>query len=128
MDQTDVGAATRQDRDRASLTRAQNVVLGIGLVALWLLCWGLSVGSGLADPRVYKSPTDIWDTFSALARSGELWKHSAFSAQRLVIGYVGGMVPAVLLDRILDSRGWLPASMRLIIRAMSWVPAISLLP
>src|SRR3989442_13597499 len=63
------------------------------LIALWE---GL-VRSRILDARFFPAPSSIVGTFAGLIASGELLLHVSASLRRVLLGFLGGGVPALTL-------------------------------
>jgi len=74
------------------------------LFSLWL--WQESIDSGLVDPRWFSPPSAIVGTIAVLVISGEIGRHLGLTALRLLLGFLLGAVPALLLARARARSGW----------------------
>jgi NitT/TauT family transport system permease protein len=78
---------------RGWVTRLHLPTLAVaaGLVAVW---WGLSLRYGA---YVLPSPVEVVRGLVEVVRSGEIWWHTGASLGRIVVGFGGAVVAAVLL-------------------------------
>jgi sulfonate transport system permease protein len=59
--------------------------------------WQLACAGAWVEPSVLAPPSQVWNTFVALAGSGEILRHVGISLQRVLLGLaIGGLVAVVL--------------------------------
>lgn len=93
-----------------------------------LLGWEVVVRVGLLDARFFPPPTEILRVLGEMMVTGEIFVHLAISLQRIVLGFIIGSVPGILLGLLI---GWfrsVRAFLDPIIAATYPIPKISLLP
>jgi ABC-type nitrate/sulfonate/bicarbonate transport system permease component len=108
--------------------RTKETILAVSILALWLLIWEFSMRGGLLDDRFFRAPAALWATLVALAGSGELWKHLGVSVQRLIGGYLMGLLPALLLAKVIDKDKWPLTGIRVLVGISGLFPAMALFP
>lgn len=93
-----------------------------------LILWQLASNAGLVNQRYVPSPVSIalagWD----LAVSGDLARHIGASLRRLVIGFVLGAIPGVLIGMVMGLNRWVRAILDPLVAALYPIPKIALLP
>jgi NitT/TauT family transport system permease protein len=103
-------------------------LLGVAAIVLWLVLWELSITSGALDARFFVPPTGIWAAFVEFVGSGELGVHVSITAQRLLIGYVLGILPALVLGALLGRHWWLAAGCGPLFILLGSLPVIAAFP
>lgn len=71
-----------------------------------LVLWEVFSNLGIIDQRLFSSPSRILKTFWPMITSGKLLYHTMISAQRIILGFLTGAIPGVLLGL---SMGLFPA-------------------
>jgi len=87
----DVGEQARLAARRRDLILSFASPLGL------LLAWELAADSGLIDTRFFPAPSSIIAKLVEMARSGELTENVLISLQRIVLGFLIGGVPAIVI-------------------------------
>jgi ABC-type nitrate/sulfonate/bicarbonate transport system permease component len=118
----DVGEAVRLAARRRD--RILSIVSPLGL----LLAWELAARAGLIDVRFFPAPSDIILKLIEMARSGELTENVLISLERIVLGFLLGGVPAIVIGIAMGI--WRPvrALVDPLIVATYPIPKSSLLP
>jgi len=118
----DVGEQARLAARRRD--RILSVASPLGL----LLAWELAADSGLIDTRFFPAPSSIIAKLVEMARSGELTENVLISLQRIVLGFLIGGVPAIVIGIAMGI--WRPvrALVDPLIVATYPIPKSSLLP
>ena len=93
-----------------------------------LLVWEILSRTGVADPRFFPPPSTIIRTLADMVRSGELPFHIGVSLRRILIGFVLGSVPAVLLGLAMGLARPLRALFMPIVAAIYPIPKIAIYP
>lgn len=93
-----------------------------------LLVWEILSRTGVADPRFFPPPSTIIHTLVDMVRSGELPFHIGVSLRRILIGFVLGSVPAVLLGLAMGLARPLRALLMPIVAAIYPIPKIAIYP
>jgi NitT/TauT family transport system permease protein len=108
--------------------RVRERLLAVAMVALWLLFWEFSIRWGLLDPRFFFPPTAIAASFVSMWLQDNLGVHIANSVLRLAIGYCLGVIPGLLVGRLISRSAWLRAGCGPLI-VIGWsFPAMALFP
>jgi sulfonate transport system permease protein len=108
----------------SGLSWAAGLVLPVGLV----LAWEVAVALKWADGRLLPTPSAIFATLAALARSGDLSAHVATTLQRVALGFGFGVAAGTLLGAL--SGYWTPVR-RVIdptLQALRNIPSIAWVP
>ena len=93
-----------------------------------LVLWELLVRTGLLDARFFPSPSSVLLELKAMAASSELWLHAGYTISRMLIGFVLGAVPAVLLGIIMGLSASVRAFLQPVVAAIYPIPKIALFP
>ena len=93
-----------------------------------LIAWEALVRLGLLDPRFFPAPTSIVGTFWSLLVSGELWRHTYATMTRIIVGFLMGAVPALILGVLLGLAPLARAFATPIVFALYPVPKVAILP
>jgi ABC-type nitrate/sulfonate/bicarbonate transport system permease component len=114
----------------ARLWTKRNVERFLSVISpiILLLLWQLGAAVGWIDTRFFPSPAAIFEEAYAMILSGELWMHFSISLQRIVIGYVLGAVPGVLIGLAMGLFGPIRAIIQPLIDATFPIPKIAVLP
>lgn len=95
---------------------------------LLLLIWELCAQIGLLDTRFFPAPTAIVGTFIEMVADGSLIEHARVTLVRIVIGFLMGAVPGVLLGLLLGSVRWLRQLLEPIFASLLPIPKIAIFP
>jgi len=115
--------------ERARLAaRRRDRILSIASPLGLLLAWELAADTGLIDVRFFPAPSSIIAKLIEMARSGELTDNVLISLQRIVLGFLLGGVPAIVIGIAMGI--WRPvrALVDPLIVATYPIPKSSLLP
>jgi NitT/TauT family transport system permease protein len=115
--------------ERARLSaRRRDRILSIASPLGLLLAWELAADTGLIDVRFFPAPSAIIAKLIEMARSGELTENVLISLQRIVLGFLLGGVPAIVIGIAMGI--WRPvrAIVDPLIVATYPIPKSSLLP
>src|SRR5437660_6445642 len=96
----------------------------LGLIIIWQIL--LMVGIG--DRRFIPAPSDIAQRFVKLAGNGELEWHVAVTLYRVVLGYIIGAVPAVVVGLLMAMFRPVRIFVDPLIAALFPIPKIALMP
>jgi ABC-type nitrate/sulfonate/bicarbonate transport system permease component len=110
--------------DRASLERALSVASPLALVALW----EISARLHIIDTRFFPSPASVFGAMGQMLQSGDLWTDLSTSLRRIGIGFVMGVVPAVLLGILMGLSPIVRALMKPLVDATFPIPKVALVP
>lgn len=86
---------------RPLLERHGDRLIGVLSPVLLLVVWELLVRFQWISPMFFPAPSSIAATFVKMARGGELWLNVGVSLRRLLLGFVIGGVPALLLGIVM---------------------------
>ena len=95
---------------------------------LFLLLWEITIRVGLLDSRFFPPPTQISGVLREMIASGELFEHVGISLQRIVLGFLLGAIPGIILGLLIGWFRGVKAFADPIIAATYPIPKISLLP
>lgn len=93
-----------------------------------LLVWELLVRTGLLDARFFPAPSSVIRELVRFAASGELFVHIGYTFVRVVVGFVFGAVPAVLLGIVMGLSPAIRAFLQPAISSIYPIPKIALFP
>lgn len=103
-------------------------LLGGAVIVLWLVLWELSIASGALDARFFVPPSGIWTALVELMRYEGLAGQVSITVQRLLLGYVLGLLPALALGALLARHRWLAAGCGPLILLLGALPVIAVFP
>jgi NitT/TauT family transport system permease protein len=127
-DQIAPSAATVGTERLSHRDQVKERLLAVALVLLWLIFWEVSVPIGLLDARFFRTPSEIAATLVNMLVFENLVVHISLSVQRLVIGYLLGVVPALLAGWLIGRRRWLNAGCSPLLVILGAFPALALYP
>ncbi|HET6781791.1 MAG TPA: ABC transporter permease [bacterium] len=93
-----------------------------------LLVWEILSQTGVVDPRFFPPPSTIVRTLASMIRTGELPFHIGVSLRRILIGFVLGSIPAVLLGLAMGLARPVRALFMPIVAAIYPIPKIAIYP
>lgn len=108
----------------ANKERALAILSPLAVVALWQFASNM----GWTNQRYVPSPLAIAQAGWDLALSGRLAIDIGASLRRLVIGFVLGAVPGILLGMVMGLNRWIRAAIDPLIAALYPIPKIAILP
>jgi ABC-type nitrate/sulfonate/bicarbonate transport system permease component len=115
--------------ERARLAaRRRDRILSIASPLGLLLAWELAAETGLIDVRFFPAPSAIILKLIEMARSGELTENVLISLQRIVLGFLLGGVPAIVIGIAMGIWRPIRALVDPLIVATYPIPKSSLLP
>jgi NitT/TauT family transport system permease protein len=108
--------------------RRRDRILSIASPLGLLIAWELAAQAGAIDVRFFPAPSAIIGKLIEMARSGELTENVLISLERIVLGFLLGGVPAILIGIAMGI--WRPvrAIVDPLIVATYPIPKSSLLP
>jgi ABC-type nitrate/sulfonate/bicarbonate transport system permease component len=119
---TDLG-----ERRRIAAARRDRLISVASPVGL-LLAWELAAQLGFIDVRFFPAPSSIIRALVATAQSGELLDNTAISLQRLILGFLLGGIPALVLGIVMGISRPIRAFVDPLIAATYPIPKSSILP
>lgn len=93
-----------------------------------LLLWELLSRAGVLDPRYVPPPSQVLATLLRLTQSGELPYHLGVSVRRILVGFVLGAVPAVVLGLAMGLNRAVRAVFMPVVAAIYPIPKIAVYP
>ncbi|MGB9840745.1 ABC transporter permease [Thermovenabulum sp.] len=93
-----------------------------------LLLWEFMAGRHFIDVRLFSSPSRIFKTLVPLILSGELIYHTLVSVERILLGFLVGSVPAVILGIIMGLIPTVRAALMPLISIMFPIPKLAVMP
>jgi NitT/TauT family transport system permease protein len=93
-----------------------------------LVAWEVAARLHAIDTRFFPAPSSIAASLVALARSGELLDDTAISLQRMVLGFLLGGIPALVLGVVMGIYRPIRALVDPLIAATYPIPKSSILP
>jgi NitT/TauT family transport system permease protein len=108
--------------------RRRERLMSIGSPIGLLLAWEVAAQFGWVDIRFFPAPSSIISVMMRMAASGELLEHVLISMQRIVLGFLLGGVPAVILGVVMGISRPVRALVDPLIVATYPIPKSSLLP
>lgn len=96
--------------------------------SLLLVLWEIFSRLGIVDIRLFSSPVMIFKTMMPMLYSGELLYHTFISAKRIVLGFVSGAVPGVILGLSMGLFAPIRASLMPMISATFPIPKLAIMP
>ena len=93
-----------------------------------LVAWEVAARLHAIDTRFFPAPSSIVDTLIATAGSGELLANTAISLQRMILGFLLGGIPALVLGVVMGIYRPIRALVDPLIAATYPIPKSSILP
>lgn len=118
------GAGRRMFRSESATERWVSILSPLMLLGLWELTARL----GWIDDRFFPPPSGIASTFWELTVSGELAAHTLTSLQRVLLGFLLGGIPAILLGLAMGLYRPVRAALEPVIAATYPIPKSALVP
>ena len=108
-------------------TRNERAV-AIATPLMLLVLWEFAARLGLIDTRFFSQPSLIASSFVDMVENGQLFKDTGISLTRVLVGFVMGAVPGLLLGLIMGQFSLLRAALNPLIAATYPIPKIAILP
>ncbi len=113
-------------------TRSNNLnvlrVISILSPVTLLIVWEFLAQCSLIDIRLFSSPYLILKAFLPLLVSGELLYHTMISVQRILLGFVAGAVPGIVIGIAMGLSPLVRCSLEPMINATYPIPKLALMP
>ncbi len=93
-----------------------------------LIVWEALVRAGILDARFFAPPTEIAGRLIELINNGVMWKETALTLRRVLLGFTLASVPAVLLGVAMGVNRPIRMFFTPLISALYPVPKIALVP
>jgi NitT/TauT family transport system permease protein len=113
---------------REERKRQQQQWLTIASPIFLLALWELLSRTAIIDPRFFPPPTSIIRTFWSLSASGELLAHIGVSMKRILLGFLAGTLPGIVLGLLIGMYRPLRAFFSPLIMALMPIPTLALMP
>jgi NitT/TauT family transport system permease protein len=123
-----VRASTVTQPRRGLSMRARDRIISLASPIGLLLVWELAARFGLIDTRFFPAPSSIIAELAAMARSGELARHTWASLERLFWGTLVGGAPALVLGIAMGLNRVVRAVVDPLIAATYPIPKSAILP
>ncbi|MDK2854860.1 MAG: NitT/TauT family transport system permease protein [Bacillota bacterium] len=108
--------------------RAEARILSFFSPALLLVLWEVLARAGLVDIRVFSSPSRILETFLPVLFSGELLYHTWVSVRRIILGFLAGAIPGVLLGLSMGLFPLVRAALEPMVAITFPIPKLAVMP
>jgi NitT/TauT family transport system permease protein len=132
VDGSGASVQVREGSDRVQRrfinTRTMERFLALSSPLVLLAVWELLVRVGVLDFRFFPAPTSIRDTFGKLIASGELASFVGVSLSRVLLGFLIGAVPALVLGIVMGLQPLVRAAVQPIVGAIFPIPKVAILP
>ncbi|HLE77598.1 MAG TPA: ABC transporter permease [bacterium] len=102
--------------------------LAVGSPVALLAVWEALSRTGVLDPRFFPPPSVILRLLVAMVDSGELLFHIGVSVRRVLLGFVLGSVPAVILGLSMGLARPVRALLMPVVSAIYPIPKIAIYP
>jgi len=102
--------------------------LAVGSPVALLAVWEALSRTGVLDPRFFPPPSVILRLLVAMVDSGELLFHIGVSVRRVLLGFVLGAVPAVILGLSMGLARPVRALLMPVVSAIYPIPKIAIYP
>jgi len=96
--------------------------------SLLLILWEILARFGIIDVRLFSSPSRIFAALVPMLYSGELLYHTMVSTQRIVLGFLAGAVPGVILGLSMGLFPPVRASLMPMVAATFPIPKLAIMP
>ncbi len=96
--------------------------------SLLLVFWEALARLNLVDIRLFSRPTLILSTLWPLMKTGEIWHHAYISVQRIVLGFLSGAIPGVILGCSMGLFEPLRASLMPLVASTFPIPKLAIMP
>lgn len=93
-----------------------------------LILWEVLAQIGAIDIRLFSSPSLIFKSFIPLMLSGDLLNNTAVSVQRVILGFIAGSVPGILLGISMGLSPFIRSAIEPMIAATYPIPKLALMP
>ncbi|MDN5302685.1 MAG: NitT/TauT family transport system permease protein [Thermoanaerobacteraceae bacterium] len=96
--------------------------------SLLLILWEILARFNMIDVRLFSSPSRIFATLVPMLYSGELLYHTLVSTQRIVLGFLAGAFPGVILGLSMGLFPPVRASLMPMVAATFPIPKLAVMP
>jgi NitT/TauT family transport system permease protein len=109
------------------LTR-QGWFMAVASPVLLLVIWEILVRTKLLDARFFPMPSNVIHDLVVQAAGPDLWIHTGFTVSRMLVGFVLGAVPGVLLGIVMGLSPVLRQLLQPAIASIYPIPKVALFP
>lgn len=102
--------------------------MAIASPVILLLLWEALVRAGLLDARFFPAPSSVIRSLAVMASGRELWIHAGYTVSRMLIGFVLGAIPGVLVGIVMGLSVPIRAFLQPAIASIYPIPKIALFP
>ncbi|MGR3322282.1 MAG: ABC transporter permease [Pseudooceanicola sp.] len=102
--------------------------VGLAVFVVLIVLWEMGARAGVIPALVLPAPSEAWEAFMDLARSGNLQKHLAASLQRLILGFTAGSILGLIVGTAIGLNSYARAALAPLVSAIFPIPKIALLP
>lgn len=95
---------------------------------LLLLVWEFLIRAGFGDRRFVPTPSDVAVRFWQLLISGELLLHTGVTVYRVVVGYIIGAVPGIIIGLLMAMYRPVRIFFDPLVAALFPIPKVALMP
>jgi NitT/TauT family transport system permease protein len=96
--------------------------------SLLLVLWEILARVGILDVRLFSCPTRVFTALIPMISSGELLKNTLVSAQRILLGFLAGAFPGILLGLSMGLFPPIRASLMPMVAATFPIPKLAIMP
>ncbi|HHW26430.1 MAG TPA: ABC transporter permease [Firmicutes bacterium] len=96
--------------------------------SLLLVLWEVLARLNVIDVRLFSRPSLIFQTLFPLMSSGELFRHAWISVQRIILGFLCGAVPGVVLGLSMGLFPPVRASLMPLVASTFPIPKLAIMP
>jgi len=104
--------------------RVISILSPLILLGMWEIC----ARTGVIDVRFFPAPSNVIRHLVEMIGTGDLWRHLAASLYRLIVGFLVGCVPAIMIGLAIGLYRPVRAALDPLISATYPIPKSSLLP
>lgn len=104
--------------------RVISILSPLILLGMWEIC----ARTGVIDVRFFPAPSNVIRHLIEMIGTGDLWRHLAASLYRLIVGFLVGCVPAIMIGLAIGLYRPVRAAFDPLISATYPIPKSSLLP
>ncbi|MGB9812230.1 MAG: ABC transporter permease [Thermovenabulum sp.] len=116
-----------EDLKNEIMLEKQNLIAVVTPLIL-LLIWEFMARRHLIDVRLFSSPSRIFKTFVPLILSGEIIYHTLISIKRILLGFLVGSLPAVVLGIIMGLIPAVRAALMPLVSVIFPIPKLAIMP
>ncbi|MDI3538530.1 MAG: NitT/TauT family transport system permease protein [Bacillota bacterium] len=108
--------------------RAEAKIISFFSPLLLLVLWEVLARAGLVDIRIFSCPSRIIETFLPVLFSGELLYHTWVSVRRIILGFLAGAIPGVLLGLSMGLFPLVRAALEPMVAITFPIPKLAVMP